>query len=152
MKIHHKTCISHLILPKIYWINPYQNRSLQFDYGKIAGGITEISRAVQRTHRSNVPRSPLQAVDNKLHILCTNKELYIIICYLPSQRKAVSLERYTFTMLLQFYSFRFCSSVTIYPSDSISSLCNISYDTQRFTCCQSSKELSNLIYSLFAEH
>ena len=49
MKIHHKTCILMLIKKCIFSVN----------HGKIAYGIAKILGAVQRTHTSNVPRSPL---------------------------------------------------------------------------------------------
>ena len=59
MKIHPKICISHSILPELFGINAYEERFLHYLLLQIAFGVKKILRAVQCTHTSNVPRSPL---------------------------------------------------------------------------------------------
>ena len=60
MKVCRKTCLLHPNLLKLFAVIAYQKKGIfSINHGEIAYGIVKTLRAVQRTHTSNVPRSPL---------------------------------------------------------------------------------------------
>ena len=60
---HYKICIPQSVLLGLFGGKFLLKKSFfSANYGKIASGITNILRAAQHTHTSNVPRSPLLGV------------------------------------------------------------------------------------------
>ena len=58
LKIHHKTCIPHPILSELFGV--FIKKSIFYiNHGKNAFSLTNILKAAQRTHTSNMPCSPL---------------------------------------------------------------------------------------------